>query len=1225
MKVKKDNLLRALSLLQRQAMPVVVAAVVLGIAAAMVWLWGWGPDWRWRDQQPLAELPLRIAATVLLVVMPLVVWSVQVHRRNRSILREQRRQQREVEDPCLVYEQAQQRSLDSSLARLLDSQSGRRHRYEVPWYLILGEENAGKSSFVSRSDQRFALTRTERSATQRISIDPDLAFGIDWWIGDDAVLIDPPGEFISQPERPVPVTEPVGPPPANDPPSDAETTAVAQEPAPRAEPLEPVGLPAGIERRLWRHMIGWLAHNRSRRPLNGVVLLVDMVKLFGQSAKQRRDLAFVLRARLTELGGELGTRLPLYVVMSKFDLLEGFEELFAKLPARDREQVQGFTFTLESVNDFDAWLEELAAAYLSFIERLGSQLMSAAVNVPHISRKNTYSLLKELSGAQRMLLSFLGDVLGSDRYSTPALVRGLYFSSVYQRGEVRNLLADASARAFAFTPPALSTKPQGTSVVYFAQQLLQRVVYPEAGLAGDNQKVAQHKARLLKGGAVAAGVCGLVMVSGWLYFYSVNRDKAQHVLEKSHAFTNTSTDAKGDSTGRSLLLPLNEIRDAVSLYGDYRSGWTVFTDMGLYQGKAIGPQVDQAYLNALARRFLPAIASGLAATIKQAVPGSDAQLSALRIYRMIEDRGNRRPELVEQWMAREWQKAYPGQGQLQAALMRHLTYALTYADVELPDYRQVVAEAQQQLRKLPLAQRVYISLRQQAQEQLHGELDLRNEIGPAFDIVYVPLAERDHQAAVDANLALAPLLTASGFRDYFDQHSQNVADLALIDQWVLGERRSLDYSDVDRQALTERLRALYSADYIDSWRRVLNQFSVTEFTDLTHALSVLEQVTGPAAPMRRLLETVRSNTLIYPQVADSEKQSAADQQGRVQAMGIYRSFAGLSGMLDVQGDKPSFYDETLQAISAVYDYAKAVQDNPNRGKAALAVALSRFSEKEPDPIRNLQRISSGLPEPLNRHVRQLAEQTSQVLMIMALRELEQRWDAEVYRVYQERLASRYPIDTAGPDVSLKDFEAFFGPQGQLKRFQDQYLTVFLKDNLDALYSSANDGYLVSPQVMSQLKQAEAIRNAFFDNRGELNVSFGLEPVAVSNGLRGSVFGLDGQLHAFADRGKEPIGMTWPGPAGESGHSRVTLVQAAGTTVSQGYHGPWSFYRLLSRGGLNARTPTSVDLSFRIAGDTARYKFHATGANNPFTRPLFSGFALPQKLLREDAAGEVAER
>ena len=1218
MKVKKDSLLRGLSLLQRQAMPVVVVATLLCVAAAMIGVWWLGPQWQWRDQQPLAELPVRFAVSVLLVVLPLLVWSALVHRRNRWNVREQQRQRREVEDPCLVYLQAQQRALDGSLTRLRDSQGGQGHRYDVPWYLILGEENAGKSSFVSRSDQRFALTRTERSSNAPANADPDLVFAIDWWVGDDAVLIDPPGEFISQPERPVlpPTTLEEG---RDEVPAAAQAAPVALAPA------ESSILPAGIERRLWRHMIGWLAHNRSRRPLNGVVLLVDMTKLFAQTEKERRDLAFVLRARLTELGAELGTRLPLYVVMSKFDLLDGFEELFAQLPAREREEVHGFTFTLASVKAVDTWLEELGKAYQRFIEQLGDSLESATSAMPPAARKRAYSLLRELSGAHKLLMSFLGDVLGSDRYTTPALVRGLYFSSVYQRGEVRNLLADASARAFAFNPPALSTKPQGTSVVYFAQQLLQRVVYPEAGLAGDNQRVVEHKARLLRGGAIAASVCGLAMVGGWLYFYSVNRDKAEHVLEKSQAFTYITTDDEGDLTGRNLLAPLDEIRDAVSLYGDYRSGWSLLTNMGLYQGKAISPQVDQAYLNALARRFLPAIAGGVAATIQQAVPGSDEQLAALRVYRMIEDRANRRPAWVEQWMAREWQKIYPGQGQLQGALMRHLQYGLTYADVELPNYQRVVAEAQQQLRKLPLAQRVYISLKQQAAEQLHGELDLRNEIGPAFDIVYVPLTQRRPLGAVDGSLSLPALLTARGFRDYFAQHSQNVADLALIDQWVLGERRTLDYSEVDRQALTERLRALYSADYIDSWRRVLNQFSVTEFTGLAHALSVLEQVTGPAAPMRRLLETVRGHTLIYPQHPDNDKPLPGDQQGRAQAMGIYRSFAGLSGMLDVRGDKPSYYDETLQAVGAVHDYVKAVQDNPNQGKAALAVALSRFSEKQPDPIRNLQRVATGLPEPLNRHVRQLADQTSKVLMVMALRELEQRWEAEIYSVYRERLASRYPIDPAGPDVSLKDFEAFFGPQGQLKRFQDQYLTVFLKDNLNALSSGADDGYLVRPEVMEQLQQAEAIRNAFFDNRGELNVSFGLEPVAISSGLRGSAFGVDGQLQAFAGKGKDPIGMTWPGPGGESGYSRVSLVQTAGTTVSLGYQGPWSFYRLLSRAGLNARTPTSVDLSFSIAGNSARYKFHATGANNPFTRQLFAGFALPQRLLREEASGEVAER
>ena len=302
---------------------------------------------------------MRIAATLLLAVLPLLVWSALVHRRNRLIVRERQQLRREAEDPCLVYLQAQQRALDGSLTRLLtrlrDSQGGRGNRYDVPWYLILGEENAGKSSFVSRSDQRFALTRTERSSAQRAGADPNLLFDIDWWVGDAAVPIDPPGEYISQPERPVPPADPMPPKPAPD--AGQEEAAAEYAPA-TLKTAESPGLPAGIERRLWRHMIGWLAQNRSRRPLNGVVLLVDMTKLFSQTEKARRDLAFVLRARL-----------PLYVVMSKFDLLDGFEELFAKLPAHEREEVQGFTFTLASVSAFDTWLEELGKAYQCFIEQ----------------------------------------------------------------------------------------------------------------------------------------------------------------------------------------------------------------------------------------------------------------------------------------------------------------------------------------------------------------------------------------------------------------------------------------------------------------------------------------------------------------------------------------------------------------------------------------------------------------------------------------------------------------------------------------------------------------------------------------------------------------------------------------------------------------------------------------------------------------------------------------
>ena len=1211
MNKRPGALARGFSALQRHGTLIVITAGILAMVVVLGWLWWLGPNWTWRDTQPLAPWPLRLAISVVLVVLPLLVWTWLVHRRQRRLQQERDQQAQRVQDPCLVYLQAQERSLQKNLARVRDNHQGR-SLHQIPWYLVLGEENAGKSSFISRSSQSFALTRTARSGAARVAADPDLAFDIDWWIGDEAVLIDPPGEFISQPERQPPST----PAPVAPIENEAADTETIVEPV--VAPVEqPTGLPVGAEKRLWHHLIDWLARSRSRRPLNGVVLMVDMVSLFERPPNERRNLAYLLRARLNELGHELGTRLPLYVVLSKFDLLDGFEELFAKLPASAREEVQGFTFSLDAVEDFDAWLGELAVAYDRFVAALNMQVMWAMGDPePAEVRERLFCLMRQLSGSREILLRFLGDVLGSDRYTTPALVRGVYLSSVYQRGVVANLFVEASARAYGFPAPVSSAKPQGHSVVYFAQHLLQRVVYPEAGLAGDNFKVARRKRRLLLSGSLLAGLGSALLVGGWWYYYGINRDKADQVLSQSQAFSTKASGLQADPTGLNLLVPLDEIRAAVTVYGDYRATWPQLADMGLYQGQAIGPMVDQAYLSLLSRRFLPAIAEGAVEVIRRAEPGSDEQLAALRVYRMIEDRNNRRPDIVAQWMAQQWQQAYPGQGQRQAALMRHLTYALTYADVELPEHRELIAQTQQQLRKLPMAQRVYMTLRQQAQDRLHGELDLRNEIGPAFDVVYRPLSERDSGAALDEHLTLPPLLTARGFRDYFEPNSQNVTELALIDQWVLGERRSLDYSNADRRVLTERLRALYSADYVDSWRRALNQFAVTDFTDLAQTLEVLGQVTGPAAPLRRLLETVRDNTLIYPPVTGKEELSDGDEAGRNQALGIHRAFAGLSGLLNAQQDKPSYYEETLGAINAVYDYVKGVQDQPSPGKAALGVVLTRFSRSDPDPIRNLQRIASGLPEPLNRHVNRLAAQSVQVLVITALRELEKRWDSEIYSFYRDRLAGRYPFKASGEDASLEDFIAFFGPKGRLQQFQDQYLNVFLKDNLDSLSTGDKSGHWVRQEVLEQLEKAERIRETFFSPDGHLAVQLTIEPLALSATRLSSMLSVDGQLIPYQHGAPQRTGLVWPNSLGNTNGSQLTLVHSTGNTASLSYRGPWSLFRLLSRGHLNGRTDTSVDLTFSVAEGLMRYRIGAQKANNPITQRSFEGFVLPRTLLEE---------
>lgn len=1224
----------------RQGVPL---ALLLLLVLALIAIWWLGPQWTWRGRQPMASFAARVLVSIVLLVVPLVAWALRLRKRNRQLEMQQLQDQARQEDPCLRFVQAQERDLDKSLATLQINLKGRNRLYQLPWYLVLGQEGSGKTSFVNRSGQNFSLTAEAKAGNLRLHDDPDRIYTIDWWIGDQAVLIDPPGELISQPTE---VRSAKASPPVT---SGAEQGKGGGS----GQPAEP--LPEQLHAKLWNSFVGWLGRNRSRRPLNGVVLMVSLETLLRQNVSDRKALAALLRARLAELSRQLGTRPPLYVVLSKFDLLEGFEVLFAHLPKSVREDTFGFSFTLTSAQRYDAWLDELREHYDAFLARLNEQVFDALADVNAVpQREALYSLQRQLAGLRPVLQDFLSDVLGSDRYITPALPRGVFFSSVYQQGVLSNAFVVSASRRYQVAEPIPHAQPSGRAMVYFAQQLLQRVIYPESGLAGDNPRVLADKKRALalRFGIASAG--SLLLISGWHHYYAQNRDKAMSVLERSRAYSAHAIDGTLDPTGRNLLQPLDQISSAVAVYGDYRNAWPGLADLGLYQGRAIGPKVDEAYLKLLSQRFLPALASGVMQTLDQTAADGDSnmQLAALRVYRMIEDRANRRPPIVEDWMADKWQAAYPGQEQVQRALMRHLDYAMKYADTRLPQYQARVAEVQRELQRIPLPQRVYITMRRQAGQTLNKPLDLRNEIGPAFDIVYQPArAEAGGTGQAGASGRIDALLTARGYRSYFAPHSQGLTELAMIDQWALGERRNIDYSEADKRALADRIRAIYSRDYIDTWQRNLMQLQVRDMPDIGQAVTVLSSITSPAAPLRRLVETVRDNSqLAETPVATAASSSgagkvadaahavtdAADKAGRATGarepsspvVSIGLAFAPLGQLLDAKGERPSYLDETMLAIGAVQDKLRVVHDSPDRGKAALSVVLERFSLKGPDPIANLQRIAAGLPEPLSQQVGKLADESSQVILVEALRELERRWDADVYRFYRERLASRYPFNAASrEEVALDDFNAFFGPQGRLQQFKEKYLNLFIKDNLEVLYSERLGGYLVRTDVLTQLEVADKIRDAFFNNRGTLGVQFYVEPLGLSPTKRSSSLSVEGQLVAYTHGPTTSTALIWPNALGNSNESRITLVNASGNSSSLVYRGPWSLYRLLSQARLNGATSTSVDITFAAPDGGMRYRVSTEKTNNPFTQPLFKGFALPQTLLRDGlrAGTEASER
>ncbi|CSA25966.1 IcmF-like protein [Vibrio cholerae] len=524
-------------------------------------------------------------------------------------------------------------------------------------------------------------------------------------IGDESVLIDPDGELLTQGNR-----------------SEENDGA--------------------LERRLWLHFVDWLDRTRSRRPLNGIVLALDVAYLATATASERKAYANLLRARLRELMETLSTRLPVYIALTKLDLLHGFEPFFKHYTKSQREEVLGFTFSMDSVDNLDSWLEEFASEYTQFVSRVNGMLPHAVAAPMTLEERNAiYSFTRQISGLKEILQQFFQEALASDQFSTSALVRGAYFTSVYQQGVPTNAFDDAASRRYGLSHAINTAQRAKNSTVYFTQKLFTHIIYPEAGLASDNFRVAKNKRRLMGLSFVACSVATLLLAGTWHRNYLNNVQHADTVLTKVNQYKEQFPTSRSLASQREVLDPLNKIREATLEFGFFRDKPQYISDFGLYQGHTIGPKVEETYLNLLETRFLPLLMADTIVALNQAETDEE-KLAVLRVYRMLVDKSGRYQDYVMDYFAKYWQKSFSGQRQIQEELLGHLDYAMRHTDLTaerlngdkgaeqvMRPYDKVIARAQVELGSMPNDQRVYRNLKLSAQTVLGPSVNLRSLMG----------------------------------------------------------------------------------------------------------------------------------------------------------------------------------------------------------------------------------------------------------------------------------------------------------------------------------------------------------------------------------------------------------------------------------------------------------------------------------------------------------------
>lgn len=359
----------------------VIAAIGIG-ALLLARHQGW-PDWS-------ALVAVAIALAFLLFIVFLRRYYFR--RRERAFVKRIVDQDKEAIDALPARER--QRFLDlqerwtAAVATLRAAprlRKGGNPLYSLPWFMVMGETESGKSSAIAASSLPTILT--EAGPAKGIGGTRNC----DWWFFEDSVVIDTAGRYV-----------------------------VSDDQEDRLE---------------WEGFLTLLVKYRRREPLNGLIICLPADKLLADDTDALADYGRAIRRRIDQLMRVLGTRFPVYFLITKADLVFGTTGLAELLSPKELAQPLGVLnddpnerperFAKSALEGMIARLKELRLRFLGDEQH---DVMRAAMFPAELERL-----------APRIEV-FVTAAFHETPYLETPFLRGIFLSSARQSGSVRSLL-----------------------------------------------------------------------------------------------------------------------------------------------------------------------------------------------------------------------------------------------------------------------------------------------------------------------------------------------------------------------------------------------------------------------------------------------------------------------------------------------------------------------------------------------------------------------------------------------------------------------------------------------------------------------------------------------------------------------------------------------------------------------------------------------------------------
>jgi len=345
--------------------------------------------------------------------------------------------------------------------------------YELPWYMIVGEPGSGKTEAIRHSNIGFPPGLQDELQGVGGTIN------MNWWFTNNAVVLDLAGRLMF---------------------GDVDTN----------------------EGEEWTTFLKLLRKHRPNCPVNGLLLVIPADSLIKDSPDEIQRKATTISQQLSTVQRTLDIRFPVFVCITKCDLIVGFREFFDDIDNPDlQSQIVGWSNPDSIDEPFDP---AKTTQYLDIVKQrlLRRRLMLLQNPEPCQDLSDSrfdevdtlYDFPRYFEAVTKPLKQYLQSVFVPSQWSTkPLFLRGIYFTSSMREGAA---LDEELAHTLGIAPEQL---PEGRiwerDRAFFLRDVFLSKIFPESGLVtrATNVRRLHLRRKFAILGTAAAGILLLFLLT----------------------------------------------------------------------------------------------------------------------------------------------------------------------------------------------------------------------------------------------------------------------------------------------------------------------------------------------------------------------------------------------------------------------------------------------------------------------------------------------------------------------------------------------------------------------------------------------------------------------------------------------------------------------------------------------------------------------------------------